>query len=309
MNARPVVSVVIASYRRPALLARALESLREQGPALAGVVVVNNSSDDETRRVAAGAPVAVQLAEPSRNLGTGGGVAFGLQTALKNPAVTHAWIMDDDATATPGALEAMLAGAVAASAEAVMPLVLDAQDIVRWFPGPLVQPAWDAIRRGVTADQFRAECGIAPLRWNWAPWPSLLISRRAIEAVGWPREDFWFQSTDIEYTLRLSHRFTCALVPTAICRHLPPPESAQQRRAKDLWTLQNNALLSVRLRHGRRALRHLPGNHYRYWKSHGRSLGALGESCGAFLRGAVLGRPAGVEAYRAFVESGDASQG
>ncbi|HTQ30605.1 MAG TPA: glycosyltransferase [Opitutaceae bacterium] len=299
----PRVLVVIATFRRPERLGRALLSLHGQGPALGGAVVVNNSRDAETARVAAEAPIAVRLVTPERNLGTGGGVARGLQAALEDAAATHAWIMDDDADAMPGALEAMLAAVLPVGAAAVTPLITDESGAVRWFPGPLPQPAWDVIRSGVTPAEFRARCGGAPLRWSWSPWPSLLVTREAVAAAGVPRADFWFQSSDLEYTLRLSRFFTCVLAPAAVCRHLPPPEQPEQRRMKDLWTLQNNAFLGTRLRHGRRILRHLPGNHYRYWRNHGRSLAALGQSWAGFWRGAALGRLAGEEDYYVFLKS------
>lgn len=287
---------MVATYRRPDLLRRLLVSLEGETPALAGVVVVNNSGDEETAKAAATASVPVQLITPSTNLGTGGGLAEGLRRVLALPGATHAWIMDDDACAAPGALAAMLAAQIETGAEVASPLVPNEAGIVTWFPGPLAQPAWNVIRAGVTPEEFCRRCGTTPRQWNWATWASLLVSRRAIEAVGLPRTDFWYQATDIEYTLRLSARFHCVLAPAAVCPHLPPPESVEQRRRKDLWSLQNNAFLSFRLRHGWRALRHLPGNHYRYWARH-RGTKALTESIRALWRGAVLGRPVGADDY------------
>ncbi len=295
------VVALIATYGRPALLRRTLESLRGQGAALAGVVVVNNGGDEGTTAAvtefATAGAMPVQLIAPAANLGTAGGVAAGLQAMLADAAATHAWVLDDDAVAKPGALDAMLAAMQSAAAEAVSAMVTDARGIVTWFPGPLRQPAWDVIRSAVTPEEFRQQCGNAPLCWNWATWASLVVSRRAVETVGLPDARLWYQGTDIEYTLRLSARFTCVLAPDAVCPHLPPPEDAGRRRTKDLWSLQNGAYVAVWLRHGHRILRHLPGNHFRYWKSQHYSLRALGESLGAFWRGGVLRRPVGLEQY------------
>jgi GT2 family glycosyltransferase len=297
MTAR--VFALIATYGRPALLRRALEALRGQGPALAGVVVVNNGGDAETAAVvdefAASGAMAMQLITPVENLGTPGGVAAGLRVMLADAAATHAWVLDDDAVPEPDTLKALLAALHSASAEAATAMITDARGVVKWFPGPLRQPAWDVIRSAVTPEEFRRRCGAAPLRWNWATWASLLVSRRAVEAVGLPDARLWYQGTDIEYTLRLSARFTGVLAPAAVCPHLPPPEEPARRRAKDLWSLQNGAYVAVRLRHGRRILRHLPGNHFRYWRRQGYAWRALGESGAAFWRGAVLGRPVGAE--------------
>lgn len=286
------VQVVIATYGRPALLTRALASLVGQGPSLAGVTLVDNAADPATAGVAAAAPLPVTVLTARENLGTAGGLALGLRHAFAQPAFTHAWILDDDAVATPGALPAMLAAAEAVGAGAVTAMVTDHAGVVRWFPGPLPQPAWDVIRSGVTPEDFRARCGPTPQRWNWATWASMLITRRAVEAVGYPDAALWFQGTDIEYSLRLSARFPCVLAPLAVCPHLPPAGDPAAQRRKDLWALQNNAYIATRLPHGRRILRHLPGNHFRYWRDGRWSASALRETLAAFWQGAVLGRVA-----------------
>lgn len=298
MSLRAVrVHAVIATYRRPDLLARLLASLARQGSELVGVVVINNGRDPETAEVARAAALATEVLWPEKNLGTGGGLGLGFAHLLTHTEASHFWVLDDDAVAEPGALAAMLDAQAAARADAVSPLVPDSRGIVTWFPGPLVQPAWDVIRSGVTSAGFVARCGLAPLRWNWATWASLLVTRAAVQAVGMPRTDFWYQATDIEYTLRLSSRFACVLAPGAVCPHLPPAAAPEQQRLKDRWSLQNHAFMSFRLPHAWRALRHLPGNHYRHWKRYRADGGALRESLSAFWRGAVLGRPVGADAY------------
>lgn len=298
------VYAVIATFRRPELLARLLRSLPGQGPALHGLVLVDNGRDPASAALARSLPGDVQVINPTGNLGTGGGLGLGFGEILRATEATHLWVLDDDVVAEPGALAAMLAALADTGAEAASPLVPDARGLVKWFPGPLRQPAWDVIRSGVTPAEFTARCGTAPLRWNWATWASLLVSRAAVAEVGLPRTDFWYQATDIEYTLRLSRRFACVLAPAAVCPHLPPVES-DGRRLKDRWGLQNTAFLSVRLRHGWRALRHLPGNHARYWWKHGRSASAARESLDAFWRGAVLGLPVGADARYASLRRND----
>lgn len=293
----PRVSLVIATYRRPALLARALASLAGQGEALAKVIVIDNGREDATAAVLARSPVPAELITPAENLGTAGGIAAGMRAFLADPAATHLWVLDDDALAEPGALAAMLAAASTAGADSVAAMVTDSANLVTWFPGPLPQPAWDVIRARVTPQDFVARCGPTPLRWNWATWGSLLVSRRAILAVGLPDEALWYQGSDIDYTLRLSQRFTCVLAPLAVCPHLPPGDNPARRRAKEFWGLQNGALIAVRRRYGWRALRHVPGNHVRYWLSHGKTFRAAAESWRAFWCGAGLGRPVPLSEY------------
>lgn len=295
MNAR--VWGVVATYQRPALLRRLLVSLADQGPALAGVIIVDNGGTQaDEADLRAVSPVPLQWLAMEKNLGTGGGVARGIETALQDAATTHCWVMDDDMVAEPGVLSVMLETSETEQAAAVAPLLVNDTGRVAWFPGPLSQPAWSVIRRNVTPDEFRQRCGVKPLRWNWAIWASLLISRRAIETVGLPDERLWYQGSDIEYTLRLSARFRTVLKPAAVCQHLNPVVTPEESRRKILMSLQNAAYTFVRLRHGWRALRHLPGNHYRYWRDQRFAVSALLASITAFWRGAVLGRPVGLNA-------------
>ncbi len=292
----PRVIALTATHRRPVQAARLLASLKEHSPALAGVLVVDNGGD--FRGEAAGTQgVPVQVVRPAQNLGCGGGVALGLREAWRDPAVTHVWILDDDAVACPGALDALLA-ALGPSTDAAVPLVTDADEKIRWFPGPLAQPAWDLVRGGVSPEKFRAVAGVMPRGWAWAPWPSLLVTRRAVEAVGLPRDDFWFQGEDLEWTLRITARFAGVLAPAAECRHLPPSaeagvaDRAARERLKILAMLQNNAFTATRLAHGRRLARHAPGNTWRFLRAQRWTLGSWCDAFMAHWLGAVRGLPA-----------------
>lgn len=292
MSARVVA--VTATYRRPERLAGLLASLMQDQPALAEVLVIDNAGSPETAGLAVGRSVSTRVIAPGRNLGCGGGVALGLREALRNPATTHVWLFDDDAAAMPGALEALLSTLTSAGAEAAVPLVTDAAGRVGWFPGPLAQPAWDLIRRpDLTPAAFRAACGVKPWRWSWAPWPSLLITRHAVETVGLPRDDYWFQGEDLEWTLRLSARVTGVLAPAAECRHLPPPEDPTRAFLKQALMLQNNFYTASRLAHGRRLWRHAPGNVARFLAANRFSGRALATAWRCWWRGACRGFPAG----------------
>ena len=304
------VYAIIHAYGRPTLLARVLNSLREQGPALRGVFVVNNSCDDSTKQAAAGVGMPVRVLTPDCNLGTAGGIAFGLRNWLSVEVATHVWILDDDVIAMSGALAAMLAALTEAGAEAAAPLLTDRTGTVQWLPGLYSHEARRASRGLMTPEEFRLRCGEAPLRWHWALWASLLVSRRAVLAAGLPRLDLWSQFSDIEYTLRLTARFKGVLAPKAVCRHLPPPAAAGAAFDVKLYSaLQNGSFVSTRLRHGRRALRHLPGLHYRYLRHYRWERRAWGRMVTAFFTGAVLGRPSGRTSQAAEVRHAEAALG
>jgi GT2 family glycosyltransferase len=293
----PRVYLVVATYRRPALLRRLLESLRTEAGDLAGVVLVNNSGDAETAAVASAAcPVPLRLMTPPANLGTGGGLAAGMEAVLATPDATHLWILDDDAAATPGALRAMVAALKRSGAVAAVPLVVDAEGRLAWFPGPLPEPAWSAVRApGATPASFRAACGEEPLGWSWAPWPSLLVTRAAVVQAGLPRADFWFQGEDIEWTLRLTACAEGVLAPAALCIHTPPGSGGEfeaREHRKRILMLQNN-FFTGNLAHGRRLRRHAPGNVWRTLRAARFSPKACQQVLRAWWRGAVRRRAAG----------------
>jgi len=295
----PGVVAVTASFGRAPLLARLLDSLCAEQPALMRAVVVDNAGSASTAAVVRTAPIPTERLVPGRNLGCGGGVACGLQAALADPATTHVCIFDDDAHAAPRALPAMLAALAATGADAAVPLLADRRGRIGWFPGPLAQPAWNVIRRpGITPAEFRAQCGDTPREWNWAPWTVLLVTRRAVEAVGMPRDDFWFQGEDLEWTLRLTASFRGVLVPGALCRHEPPPAPDEASARLRVWLkqcsmLQNTAYTVTRLPHGRRARRHLPGNVWRFVLRARFTPAAWRDATRALWLGAVRGIPAG----------------
>src|SRR5262249_26856960 len=212
--------------------------------------------------------------------------------ALRDPGCTHVWVMDDDALATPGALPAMLDALKVAHAECVAPLITDDTDHIRWFPGPLPQPEWDLLRSEPTVEEFLKRSTNRNCCWKWAIWASLVISRRAIESVGLPRLDLWSQFSDLEYTLRISSRLRCVLAPHAICRHIPFPEPSGPSRTKLYSAIQNATYVTIRLPHGRGAVRHLPGLFYRYVRHFSWQPRAWLDLLSAFIKGAVFAQTA-----------------
>jgi GT2 family glycosyltransferase len=289
------VWAVIAAYQRPRELARLLRSLAAEQPVLAGVFVVDNGGDAETQAVLNTAPLPIRHLAPGRNLGCGGGVAFGLREGVASTAATHFWQLDDDAEVCKGALQAMLAALGDKNADAAVPLVVNPEGRVCWFPGPLPHKGWrDLGREVITPKIFRQRFGSGPLAWSWSPWTSLLVTRRAVAERGTPRDDYWFQGEDIEYTLRLSARFRCVLVPESVCvHHSHLGGGGTAAFLKKCALLQNNSFTFMRLPHGRRARRHLPGNFWRFLREERFRITAMAASFLAFWRGAVRGAPAG----------------
>lgn len=295
----PSVIGVVAAYRRPQMLVNLLGSLAG-ATTLRKVIVVDNGSDEETERAAKQAPVPVLYHRPEGNLGCGGGVARGLKLGLQEEGVTHFCMLDDDAESRPGALDILIREMILAEADVAVPLVLTREGFIGWPPGLQEAHPWEVIRRPrITPAEYYKRCGTGPVPFTWAPWPMMAVSARAVRECGCPRDDFWLCAEDLEYSLRITRRHTGVLVPAATCRHLPPASSGGDALGgahylRFCLMLQNLSYLCTRLAHGRRSIRHLPGNYLRFMRTFGVNGTSLRDAGLALWHGAVRGKPGGV---------------
>lgn len=286
------VVAVIATHRRAMELERLLCSLAAIPKGLGAILVVDNDANPAIAALTARFPKTTYL-NPGSNLGCGGGLNFGETKALElfGDRLTHLWILDDDVVLPPGILEDLLAAMEECSADAACPMVKDANDALGWFPGLLDRTKFRAIKMCKTQAQFLERCGSEPVAFDWAQGISLLISRRGFE-LGPHRTDYWVRGEDLEFSLRITHRYRGVFVPTTSVQHLPPPVAAQDELLKHAAMLQNICYTSLRLVHGRRIARTIPGNFLRFLRTWG--LAALPSAWRAFYLGAIKGRPAGL---------------
>jgi GT2 family glycosyltransferase len=298
-----MIAVVIASFGREQLLRRLLVSLRAC-PALnqCRLILVNNGPEKlEPLAVSTGWKCATIL-KPERNLGCAGGVSLAMEEALRDPKVQKILILDDDSILSPDA-PAILAQALDDTGGAmVVPLLTNAVGEVAWYPG-LVDPLkWRVIKRPkLTPETYLAECGPTPEPFKWAPWPTLMLTRATLEACGLPMLQLWYQGVDIEYTLRVTANRPGYLVPLASASHQPPVVRMDERYYyRECGGLQNCFFTFICLPHGRRALRHLPGNVYRFIKCWRATPRVIADVMRAFWWGGIRARPQGVVGFDYF---------
>jgi glycosyltransferase involved in cell wall biosynthesis len=122
------VTVVIPTYNRAAFLAEALDSILQQQPAPARVVVVNDGSTDHTLEVLAPFAARVEIVTLPN-----GGKARALNHVLPTISTGFCWFFDDDDAAYPGALALLLQ---AAHAHPDAPFVFGGWDLAT-TDGPL----------------------------------------------------------------------------------------------------------------------------------------------------------------------------
>ena len=297
----PYIVAIVATFRRPKDLARMLQSLQSSTTPLTALVV-DNADDPATAAVVAAAQEKMEVVRliPGENLGCGGGLAFGEHYALEHfgDRVTHFWLSDDDVELAPGTLERLVEALHEEKAALACPMITWPDGVIGWFPGLLEAPQFDAIRklRVRTPEQYLAQFGPRPIRFSWATGASLMVTREALEALGFHRTDFLIRGEDFEFSLRITAQSPGIYVPDTHVAHYcfsgpQTPEAVAAERRKQVAMLHNTAYISFRLPHGRRILRCMPGNLWRHVKNWGP--GGIWEGLKAYWRGAVDGHPAG----------------
>jgi GT2 family glycosyltransferase len=256
------VAAVVVTYNRAPVLAQTLRALEQQSRPPDQIVVVDNHSGDGTvAMVGRDFPAARLVAMPD-NLGFGAGLAAGMRVALqeglgesRGESADCCWLLDDDSTPAREALAGVLA---AAEAHPEAGIVGYFGSRLRWgTPTRLAHPE---------APIGTVLGSLAVHRRDWTLVDGSLVPRRTVEAVGYPRADFFMMMEDVEYTSRIRRAGFDVLVlaPDLITRaHLGSAPGVVHRYPwREYYQTRNHLLMAME----RRSARELAGWAYRQAK-------------------------------------------
>lgn len=195
----PLVSTIIPTHNRADLLPAAIESVLAEDGVSQEVIVVDDSSTDDTAAVAARYPVRylrVQCGRPSGTRNAGIREARGKYLAF----------LDDDDVRLPGALAALLAPleadpALGYSYGQTEPVSMDLTPLLPPYP-PL------PLASGHPVAEFLETI---------FSMGAVLIRRTALDAVGLLDESL-YGAEDVDLALRLARRYPCAAVPRPLAQ-------------------------------------------------------------------------------------------
>ena len=245
---RPSARVVIVNWRQAELTIRAARSIREQLGDGDGLVVVDNASGDGSAERLR--QEGLTVVESSENRGFGTGVNLGARGLVEDVLV----LLNNDAVAEPGFLEALLAPlsdppSAAAPAAATARILLAG----RWKPAGSDQEALVSPRTGrwIRVDDESAACGegevlvnstgnlvdasgngydrdwLVPAEQEHSPSEvfglcggACAIRREAWQTLGGFREDLFMYYEDTDLSWRLRERgWRVVYVREAVARH------------------------------------------------------------------------------------------
>lgn len=199
----PLVSVIVPTYNRPELLARALESIFDQSMQDFEVVVVNDHGPDVSKIISSYPGNKIRYVSHIENLGP----AASRNTGIAAASGKYVAYLDDDDIYYPNHLKVLAgfletSGMPAAYADAMVEHIgtdTEGQTISEREPYPSVDFHNDLI-----------------LAKNTLPLPCMVHLKSCIEAVGGFREDFAAHE-DWELWIRISARYPIVHVNTITC--------------------------------------------------------------------------------------------
>lgn len=204
------VVAIIVTHNRSEKLKVCLERLFSASTSPDEVVVINNASTDDTKQVLHDySPRYTQLypVHLEENLGGAGGFEHGMKVAFDRNADLF-WLMDDDCYVEPLALHNLIVvyETMMAYSKTTGKDVGFVCSKVNWTDGSVCemnQPSvnWDYL------SVFSPDQPV--LKVIGCSFVSCMISKKAVEKVGYPIGKFFIWFDDAEYTRRISKYFDC----------------------------------------------------------------------------------------------------
>jgi len=212
------VAVLIVNWNGGPLLARCLESIRNQRHSPDHVVVVDNASADDSLQQASPYLRDAQLIKLPHNTGFARANNLGARAAARFDAVA---LLNPDATADAGWLEALVAAACADSRAAAFAsrMLMAGEPMYLDGAGDSYHVSGRAWRKGHGANSTTWPAGDAEV---FGPCAAAALYRSdAFKEVGGFDERFfcYFEDVDLAFRLRL-RGYTCRYVHAALVHHV-----------------------------------------------------------------------------------------
>ena len=217
----PPLAVLVVNWNGRAVLPDCLRSLSESRyPGLRVLVVDNGSRDDSVQWLRIHHP-GVEVLETGRNLRWAGGNNVGLRHLAAEGWSGLVLLLNNDTLVPEGSLR-RLVGAMAERPEAwaATPRICYADDPARvWYDGGLVSP-WTGWVRHAGIRQLTGRLRSEERFVDYGTGCAMLLSRRALDAIGELDEGFHFYGEDTDYSLRIRRAGGRILhVPRALVLH------------------------------------------------------------------------------------------
>lgn len=219
----PRTVCVIVHFGDASLTSRALQSIAAGTVRPTSVVVIDNGPDPLPPGLMP-EDLNTALITPGSNLGFAAGVTLAIEHS-RDSEFEYAWLLNNDAVAEPGALEALLDSAQRLGGGAmVSSLILEDTGPTVWFEHARYLPWRLEGRHEASPSTGRGALIIdgAPSPWSvpYLPGCSLLIPFRLLESIGGLDPSFFLYGEDIDLCIRAQrHGWKLAIDRSSLVRH------------------------------------------------------------------------------------------
>lgn len=195
------------------------------------------------------------LIETGGNLGFAGGSNFGIRYALRDPQVSHVWLLNNDTVVHPDALSALIDRQAAGDAPGMVgstlyyfaePDVIQAQGGAHWDPEVFnARHINVGARRGSELSQSAVES-----QMDYVVGASMLVSREFLEQIGLMEESYFLYFEELDWAIRARGRFKFGYAPMSGVFHKEGAKIGSSHQGNEsplsFYLLNRNRLWVVR---------------------------------------------------------------
>jgi rhamnopyranosyl-N-acetylglucosaminyl-diphospho-decaprenol beta-1,3/1,4-galactofuranosyltransferase len=242
------IAAVVVTFNRKQLLLECLQALINQTHKIDAIYIVDNASTDGTpelliekgfigkeyqcsvESVKILNDITLYYKRLKENLGGAGGFYEGLRSAFEKGYDWY-WIMDDDAIPEPDSLSKLVEHIYEKDVVALACKVVDSNgkisEMHRGFFN--YRKLFPVLQDPLKIEEYQND----RIEIDFASFVGILVSRQAIEKIGFPRAEFFIHNDDLEYSLRLRKIGKILLISNSVINHKEAAKS--QISKKFLW--------------------------------------------------------------------------
>lgn len=203
------VAAVVVTYNRKDLLKECITSLLNQTYKALDIIVIDNASTDGTESLVKDfINNNIKYINTGENLGGAGGFQFGIRKASEL-GYDYLWLMDDDSIPTPNALEKLIVAADSLGEFGFL------SSKVLWKDNTMCRMNIPKVSLNHKLKEFNG----APKQIIMGTFVSFLVPVKVVKEVGLPIKEFFIWADDLEYSRRISRKYSSYFVPNSVIIH------------------------------------------------------------------------------------------